>query len=821
MKSGEIFISYSHNDKERVFSVLDAMRARGYRFWYDADIQAGRQWTDELAASIAECAVFVPFVSDSYGASEYCMQEIRHAKRKKATISPVFLTDTGKLSDNLRYQLEDLHGFSLKSASPGDFVAWMDRQEIFCPCRDTPAETVAELVTNERPVSASASFVGRADILRDIEAAFRDGETIVNLYGMGGIGKSEICRKLYHDRADALSRYVGWLTWHDTLQNTLYAQFRDIREDNAARYLQLAREYVRDKGRGLLIFLDNADTMTPRQAAELSTLGCRFLVTSRRQQERFFGLHAGTLPPEDCRVLYRRALYRKRTLSDASPDPTLDEILRLAAWHTLTVELLAKTQRAAGLDAQELLDKLRESGFDLTGVEEEIEYDHRPELGGDGDGHRTFLEHMTIVFDLSKLRETPKETFLQKVLGFFRKRNKASDALRVLQGMSLLAPNEYIPVKTVKKWLDLPNLNGLNRAADTGWLNEKTESDGTRAVSIHPVVAAVVQRNAPPDADYVDAVAGRLYRDMIVDVMEVFVDKLPMLKHALTLHRVAQSMDLQTENYAGMLHQMGYLNYYQGNYADALEWYQKALRICETVFGTDTPNTATTYNNIALVYKAQGNYDSALEWSQEALRITETMLGKDHSDTAITYSNIAGIYWVQGDYDSSLKWNQKALRIRETVFGTEHPHTARTYNNIALVYCKQRDYASSWTWFQKALRIRETVLGQNHPETARTYNTAALFYYEQGDYASSLEWYQKALRIRETVLGKGHPDTAATYHSIGAVYFGQRDFQEAVKWLEKAILIRMKVLGSEHPKTKDTQEWLNAARERMTQEGTP
>ena len=124
-----IFISYSHRDRERVFPVLDAMRERGYRFWYDADIQAGRQWTDELAASIAKCAVFVPFASDSYGASEYCMQEIRYAKSKKATVSPAFLTDTSALSDNLRYQLEHLHGFSLKSASPAiSSRGWRNKQ---------------------------------------------------------------------------------------------------------------------------------------------------------------------------------------------------------------------------------------------------------------------------------------------------------------------------------------------------------------------------------------------------------------------------------------------------------------------------------------------------------------------------------------------------------------------------------------------------------------------------------------------------------------------------------------------------------------------
>ncbi len=692
-----IFISYSHRDSGRVLPLLDVMRERGYRFWYDADIQAGRQWTDELAASIAKCAVFVPFASDSYGASEYCMQEIRYATREQKAITPVFLTDKRSLAGKLNYQLKDWQGFSLKSASPGDFVAWMEKQTIFRACRDADADTVAELVTNERPAEASPSFVGRVDIMDAIEAAFRDGAGVVNLYGMGGIGKSGICRKLFHDRADALSRYVGWLTWRDTLQNTLYAQFRDIEEHNAERYARLAREYVGAKGRELLIFLDNADDMSDAQAAELTRLGCRFLVTSRRQQERFRAFHAGTLTPEECRILYRRALRRKRTLSDASPDAALDEIIRLAARHTLTVELLAKTQYAAGMDAQELLDRLTKSGFDLTGVDEEIVYEHRPELGGDGDANRTFLEHMTVIFDLSGLR---------------------ADALRALQGMSLLAPNEYIPVRTVKKWLDLPNLNGLNRAADLGWLNEPL--DGVRAVSIHPVVSAVVRRNAPPDAEYVDAVAGRLFNDMVPGDTEVFVIKLPMLKHALTLDRVAQSMDLQTENYADMLHQMGYLSHMQGDYTLALEWYQKDLRISERVLGKDHPSTATTYNNIASVYKAQGDYARALEWYQKALRIRERVLGKDHPDTATTYNNIAGVYDDMGDYARALEWYQKALNVKESVLGKDHPDTAITYHNIGTLYFEQGDFREALQWLEKALAIKLKVPGAEHPLTKST-----------------------------------------------------------------------------------------------------
>ena len=647
-----VFISYSHNDSGRVLPLLDAMRKCGYRFWYDADMQAGRQWTDELAASIAKCAVFIPFVSDSYGASEYCMQEIRYAAREKKAITPVFLTDKRSLAGKLNYQLKDWHGFSLQSASPSDFIAWIEKQVIFRPCRDADTVSVsvsADLVTNERPTEASPSFVGRADIMDAIETAFREGVKVVNLYGMGGIGKSEICRKFFRDRTAALVKRVGWLTWRGTLQNTFYAQFRDIKEENAERYWQLSRELVNRAGRDLLLVIDNADDMTEAQAAKLSQLQCRFLVTSRREQESFHRIHAGKLPPEQCRILYRRALSHNHTLTDDSPDDALDEILRLADYHTLAVELLAKTQRAQKLSVAELLTQLQGTGFDLNGEDIEFLY-HPEEAPEDADTESPFIEHMSHIFDLSQLRDV----------------RKGAEALRVLQGMSLLSPNTPIPVKTVETWLNLPDLNGLNKAADTGWLEGSIEPDGTWHVSIHPVIAAVVRHTEPPDADYTDAVAGRLRWAMYVG-KDIFVTKLPILKHAIALHHVAQLTNLKTKNYAGMLHQMGHLAKEQGDYASALEYHQKALPIIKSVFGENHPNTATTYNSIASVYLTQGKYASALEYYKMALPILESVPGATHPYAATIYTNIASVYREQGEYDRVFEWSLKALHILKSI----------------------------------------------------------------------------------------------------------------------------------------------------------
>ena len=500
-----IFISYSRADRERVRAIVDEMARRGYRVWYDADIQAGEQWTGELAREIAKCAIFLPFVSRAFTDSEYCMQEVRHAKKRKRTIAPLWLQkggfaeESGEFADELEFLLENKQGFSLASHDDDALFAWMERQDAFRRCRAGDAGSAApraEVVTREHPVAPSGAFVGREEKMREIAAAL-DAETAVILYGMGGIGKSEICRKMFRE-ADGR---VGWATWRGTLRETFYGQFPHITEQNMEAHWQQARAYLEARGRGLLMVLDNADTLTEADAAELTKIGCRFLITSRRRSRRVRSIAAGTLTPEQCRVLYRRALYKDDALADDEPDAALDEILRLAACHTLSVQLLARTQSAAGLDAAELLEQLRESGFDLDGVAEAIPYLHKPgQQDADADEEALFIEHMSRIFDLSKLREA----------------EKGADALRALQGMSLLAPNAPIAVRTVKKWLGLPNLNGLNRAADAGWLNETFEN-GVRKVSIHPVIAAVVRREAMPGEALIDAVAEQLFEDMLLE----------------------------------------------------------------------------------------------------------------------------------------------------------------------------------------------------------------------------------------------------------------------------------------------------------------
>ena len=312
------------------------------------------------------------------------------------------------------------------------------------------------------------------------------------------------------------------------------------------------------------------------------------------------------------------------------------------------------------------------------------------------------------------------------------------------------------------------------------------------------------------------------YSDLLFDYAQ-FLDKYGLYRDAeevylLQIPLAEELYGKEHENTATSYNNIGLVYDDQGNYPKALEYYGKALEIYEKVLGKEHPYTATDYNNIGGVYYSQSNYPKALEYYKKALAIKEKVLGEEHPSTATSYNNIGTVYDDQGNYPKALEYYGKALGIREKVLGKEHPDTATSYNNIGTVYDDQGDYPKALEYHGKALVIREKVLGKEHPFTATSYNNIGLVYDSQGDYPKALEYYGKALEIKEKVLGKDHPATATSYNNIGSMYYEWGKYPEALGYLEKALKIRKAKLGEDHPNTKATQGWIDSVKAAMENE---
>lgn len=152
-----VFISYSHQDKDKVYADLNWLYERRLNFWYDKKLNVGDIWNEKALERIesGNCLGAILFLSPSSAKSEAVNRELNKLKELKKAIFPVIVGDEENLSDVLRSAY-----LSLGEMKGGEI------EEKF------PAERVKELI---EAVSASRIFVSRsADGFEKLIVALKD-----------------------------------------------------------------------------------------------------------------------------------------------------------------------------------------------------------------------------------------------------------------------------------------------------------------------------------------------------------------------------------------------------------------------------------------------------------------------------------------------------------------------------------------------------------------------------------------------------------------------------------------------------------------------
>ena len=103
-----------------------------------------------------------------------------------------------------------------------------------------------------------------------------------------------------------------------------------------------------------------------------------------------------------------------------------------------------------------------------------------------------------------------------------------------------------------------------------------------------------------------------------------------------------------------------------GAYDQALPLYRRALKIREKVLGPEHPDTATSLNNLAMLYQAMGAYEQALPLYQRTLKIIEKVLRPGAPPYRRQPSTIWGL----------CTWPGKTIRPRRPISGGADPPVA-------------------------------------------------------------------------------------------------------------------------------------------------
>jgi tetratricopeptide (TPR) repeat protein len=648
-------------------------------------------------------------------------------------------------------------------------------------------------------------LIGRKEDLKELRTMLRDNKQVALVKGLGGIGKTTLAQA-YVGKHWTDYQHIAWISMNSdqpeldfTTDPTLLKNLGINTEgmDLNALFSEVLNQMKRLGSATNLLVLDNAGQSLESIKNQLPQQPrWHVLVTSREELEGFSLKQLDFLGPDEA-----YSLFTKHAPHSPLSEEEIKKLIESVDYHTLTIEILAKSVRVHHYTYEDLRSALAENA--RTRVKTGHSQQQKIEA---------VTSYLCSIFKLHDLQPDerwllrqficlppnfqPYELLVQLINPAASKsKNKVGGPSYGLWFMRLLKP----PASS-RETIFSETLDGL---AKKGWLIRKEEDD---AYKMHRIIGEVVKTEAFPELEdvlpLIESVRALLYIDQTKDNP---VEKFEWAEYGEAVleamqpernQKIADSKELME-----LMDALGSVFRELGQYQKAKKLQANALEYSLRINGEEHSDTARFQSNLAVVLKYLGKYEEAKKLHQKAVESAETNFGENHPETANRYSNLATALQDLGEYEEAKKMLQKALKSDELNFGENHPKTAIRYSNLALVLKDLGGYEEAKTMLQKALKSNETNFGENHPSTAISYSNLALVLQNLGEYKEAKKLHQKAVESAETNFGENHPETAICYSNLATVLSNLGEFEEAKKLLQKAIKSDESNFGENHPTT--------------------
>lgn len=569
--------------------------------------------------------------------------------------------------------------------------------------QDPEREFVVTHNTNIKPVSY---FTGREVELQELRQRVEEGRKSVLVSGMGGIGKTHICRKLFGEYLNKHAgddngpfRHIGYIEYSkdmgSSLQNCLkFKQQNSPEQNQGAAWKEL--EYLASDGK-LLLLVDNVDKTIEEDPGlqRLKGIPGAVVLTSRQTSfsDEFEPYRIGFLGMELCKEIYEKIRFKDSSKKvDLEDIKDLEYIIEnLAGRHTITVELLAHLACTKIWTVKRLREELEQKGFRLS-------FRKNGELVN-------IQESYEVLYDLSALTEAEQN---------------------ILEAFSVFT---YVPLvaDTCNEWLladagvseDADILMGLYQK---GWLQFDVDQE---SFALHPVFAQFIFDKCKPISEKHSELIEACQQKLLIRENGLVLEcrkYIPFVENII--EKIIMDAD---EKRIELVDSLVHLLMYIGEYEKIRKLQEKNLEIYEEKFG------------------------------KKGLEMFKDIYGEDHRNTADAYNNIAGIYMYVEDYDESKVLLKKSIQILENANDKDEEEDltlSYSYNVLANVYREMGEYGEAERLLGKSLNIRKNILGEIHLDVAVIYNNLAGIYYRQGEYQKAKEYYKKSLQIRESIFGE-------------------------------------------------------------------
>jgi len=270
-----------------------------------------------------------------------------------------------------------------------------------------------------------------------------------------------------------------------------------------------------------------------------------------------------------------------------------------------------------------------------------------------------------------------------------------------------------------------------------------------------------------------------------------------------------------------------------GSYVEARDLAEECRTIALGLFGPDHPVSASSVNNLALMYKALGETGRATKYYREALGLYRRSVGQVHRSTATVACNLAlllrdsairgggsdaeladpppadGSSDAAAALDEARSLLEGAVETRSQVLGERHPEVSLAISQLATVLRARGDHNAASELLERAVEsldasyfAAQAVHGDAAKVTSRlasllasALNSLGLLRKQQERHVEAEPLYARASALYDCAAGASSPDAIVCRHNLAELAMVRGD-EAGAQAIQKDILRRVEAVGA-------------------------
>jgi tetratricopeptide (TPR) repeat protein len=205
----------------------------------------------------------------------------------------------------------------------------------------------------------------------------------------------------------------------------------------------------------------------------------------------------------------------------------------------------------------------------------------------------------------------------------------------------------------------------------------------------------------------------------------------------------------------------------------------------------DILSLAEYYHYLAVLNFQEGEYTQAEEYFNQEYKIRHQIFGDDHIELADTIHSQGGVYLATKKYAEAKKCFLRAIAMRKQHFSPEQKlQIANSLNGLGDVLYEEKNFLDAEKTYNTALQLT-LQMNKNHSFLAYSKMGIANIKIQQNQYQIAAELYQQAILILRENYHHEHSELALPKAALAVIYLrcghvekGRKLYEEAIKILE-------------------------------------